>query len=258
MGRLAELAGILLTNARLHNSLEQELAARVEAQAALQAAYQDLERRVEERTAELAALHMAERDRRAEAERSRRIADGMRQIVAALNSQQSLAETLDFIVKHACRMLNSEGAAVFRLEQVPGGEPALAVQAGCGLGTDFVEQASLPYRESIAGRALRENRPIAVPNIRAPAGRASPTTWRRRRICSGRDASSSWHIRRDAVDAADGGGPAVRRPGGLLPRFAWLSRLRTLREAQSLADQAALGIESAPAARAGGGGGRAG
>ena len=133
IGRLAELAGILLTNARLHGSLEQELAARVEAQGALQAAYEDLERRVQERTAELAALHAAERERRAEAERSRRIADGMREIVAALNQRNKLGDTLDFIVTHACRMLKSDGAAIFRLEQLPAGEQVLCVQAGCGL-----------------------------------------------------------------------------------------------------------------------------
>ncbi len=167
MTRLAELAGILLTNARLRGSLEQELAAREQAQAALQAAYNDLDRRVQERTAELAALHAQERERRADAERSQRIADGLGEIVAALNAQQSLRETLDFIVSHACRMLRSDGAAIFRLEQAAGGEPTLRVQAGCGLTPGFVESAALPYATSIAGRALREGRTVAVPNIRS-------------------------------------------------------------------------------------------
>ena len=244
MGRLAELAGILLTNARLHSSLAQELAARVEAQAALQAAYQDLERRVEERTAELASLHNEERERRAEAERSRQIAEGMRQIVAALNSQQSLGETLDFIVKHVCRMLHSQGAAVFRLEQVPGGEPALSVQAGCGLGPDFIERASLPYRDSIAGRSLRENRPVAVPNIRLQLATMSD------------DLAPSPYLQRSEIQQLMDTFAAmlmipmivVGQPYGVLIAYYHDSRAFTaedIREAQSLADQAALGIESA-------------
>lgn len=244
MGRLAELAGILLTNARLHSSLEQELAARVEAQAALQAAYQDLERRVEERTAELAALHMQERERRADAERSRHIADGMRQIVAALNSQQSLSETLDFIVKHACRMLNSEGAAVFRLEQIPGGEPALAVLAGCGLPPAFLESAALPYRDSIAGRALRENRAIPVPNIKGQL------------LALSDDLAPSPYLQRPEIQELMSVFEAMLltplvvagQPYGILAAYYHRSRAfspEDLRGAQSLAGQAALGIESA-------------
>ncbi len=244
MGRLAELAGILLTNARLHNSLEQELAARVEAQAALEAAYQDLERRVEERTAELAALHMAERERRADAERSRRIAEGMRQIVAALNSQQSLAETLDFIVKHACRMLNSQGAAVFRLNPVIGGEPALTVQSGFGLPSSFLEHAALPMQDSIAGRALRENRVVSVPNIRDQLLNLSD------------DLAPSPYLQRPEVQEVMRVFAAMLltpltiagQPYGVLAAYYRESRAfspEDVREAQSLADQAALGIESA-------------
>jgi signal transduction histidine kinase len=244
MGRLAELAGVLLTNARLHSSLEQELVARVAAQAALQAAYQGLERRVEERTAELASLHNEERERRAEAERSRQIAEGMRQIVAALNSQQSLRETLDFIVKHTCRMLDSQGAAVFRLEQVPGGQSALHVQAGCGLAPDFMEQASLPYRESLAGRALRENRAIAVADIRGQLLKMSD------------DLAPSPYLQRPEIQQLMDTFSAMLltpliiggQPYGVLAAYYRDARTfsaEDVREAQSLADQAALGIESA-------------
>ena len=244
MGRLGELAGILMTNAQLHNSLEQELAARVEAQAALEAAYQDLERRVEERTAELAALHQQERERRAEAERSRRIADGMSEIVAALNSQQSLAETLSFIVTHACRMLNSQGAAVFRLEQAPGREAALGVQAGYGLGADFVERGSLPYPDSIAGRALREQRAIAVPSIRdqltAMADDLAPSPYLQQPEMRNLMATFEAMLLTPLTIAG--------QPYGVLAAYYHDSRAfsaEDMREAQSLADQAALGIESA-------------
>ena len=168
----------------------------------------------------------------------------MRQIVAALNSQQSLAETLDFIVKHACRMLNSEGAAVFRLEQVPGGESALIVQAGSGLRPDFIEHASLPYRESIAGRALRENRPIAVPNIRDQLAALSD------------DLAPSPYLQRPEMKELMASFEAMLltpltvagQSYGILTAYYHDSRSfspEDMREAQSLADQAALAIESA-------------
>jgi GAF domain-containing protein len=47
---------------------------------------------------ENARLYEAERARHAEAERRREVAEGMREIVAVLNSGQSLPETLQFIV----------------------------------------------------------------------------------------------------------------------------------------------------------------
>ncbi len=244
MTRLAELAGILLTNARLRGELEQELAARVEAQAALQTAYEGLEQRVQERTAELAALHQEERERRAEAERARRVADGLREIVAALNAQQSLSETLDFIVSHACRMLRSDAAAIFRLEQVAGGEPTLRVQAGCSLSPAFVEAASLPYPDSIAGRALREGRVIPVSNIREQLALMSD------------DLAPSPYLQRPEMKHLMASFAAMlltpltvgRQPYGVMALYYRSPRPfsdEDAQEAQSLADQTALAIESA-------------
>jgi signal transduction histidine kinase len=244
MTRLAELAGILLTNARLRGSLEQELAARVEAQEALQTAYDDLDRRVQERTVELASLHAQERERRADAERARRIADGLREIVAALNTQQSLRETLDFIVSHACRMLRSDAAAIFRLERVAGGEPALVVQAGCGLTPEFIESASLPYPDSVAGRALRELRAVPVPNIREQLALIAD------------DLAPSPYLQRPEMKQLMAAYEAMllmplfvgRQPYGVMALYYRASRPfsdEDVAEAQSLADQTALAIESA-------------
>lgn len=244
MGRLAELAGILLANARLHTSLEQELAARVEAQSALQLAYQDLERRVAERTAELAALHRQERDRRAEAERSRRIADGLAEIVGALNSQQSLEKMLEFIVTHACRMLRSDGAAIFRLEPPGETESVMGVLAGCGVGERFIEAAAIPSRGSIAGRVLQERRPIAVPNIRQQVSGMHA------------DALLASYLERPEMQQLMDSFAAMLltplivqdQPYGILALYYHDVREfsdEDTREAQSVADQAALAIESA-------------
>lgn len=255
MTRLAELAGILLTNARLRGSLEQELAARVEAQAALQTAYDDLDQRVQARTAELAAAHNLERERRAEAERARRVADGLREIVAALNAESmedgtgALADTLDFIVSHACRMLRSDAAAIFKLETAAGGEQALRtqtlrVEAGCGLTPEFIEAASLPYPDSIAGRALREGRAIPAPDIRRQLELMSD------------DLAPSPYLQRPEMKQLMTSFAAMllspltigRQPYGVMALYYRKPRPFTeedVAEAQSLADQTALAIESA-------------
>ena len=163
--------------------------------------------------------------------------------MAALNAQQSLRETLDFIVSHACRMLRSDGAAIFRLEQVAGGEPALIVQAGCGLDHAFVESAALPYAGSLAGRSLREGRGIPVPNIRDQLAVMSD------------DLAPSPYLQRPEMQQLTASFAAMlltpltvgRQPYGVMALYYRTTRPfsdEDVAEAQSLADQTALAIES--------------
>jgi GAF domain-containing protein len=65
---------------------------------------------------ENARLYEAEQERREEAEGSRRVAEGMREILAVLNSRQSLPEILDFIATQTCRLLGSNAAAILHLK----------------------------------------------------------------------------------------------------------------------------------------------
>lgn len=75
-----------------------------------------LERRVEERTREI--------------ERRREVADGLRDILAVLNSNQSLEVILHHIAAQACRLLHADASVIYRMEDEPG---ALVVQASHGL-----------------------------------------------------------------------------------------------------------------------------
>jgi hypothetical protein len=72
-----------------------------------------------------ARLYEAEQSRREESERRRRVAEGMREMLAVLNSQQSLPEILDFIATQTCHLLGSQAAAILRLE-----DGRLRIQAG--------------------------------------------------------------------------------------------------------------------------------
>ncbi|MGL4650353.1 MAG: PAS domain S-box protein, partial [Caldilineaceae bacterium] len=61
-----------------------------------------LEQRVEERTREI--------------ERRRRVAEGLREVVAILNSNRPLLETLDYIAAQASQLLNADAAVIYRLD----------------------------------------------------------------------------------------------------------------------------------------------
>ncbi|HSR29708.1 MAG TPA: PAS domain S-box protein [Anaerolineae bacterium] len=109
---------------------------------------------------ENARLYEAEQDRREESEGRRRVAEGMREILAVLNSQQSLPEILDFIATQTCRLLGSNAAAILRLE-----DGRLRIQAACGLEADYVAGMSLQVGEGGAGRALAARQPVIISDL---------------------------------------------------------------------------------------------
>ena len=111
-----------------------------------------------------ACLYEAERERWEEAEGRRRVAEGMREILAVLNSQQSLPQILDFIATQTCHLLNSDAAAVLRLE-----EGLLRIQAACGLEADYITSLTMRVGEGGAGRALATRRPVIIPDLREAA-----------------------------------------------------------------------------------------
>lgn len=75
-----------------------------------------LERRVEERTREI--------------ERRRRVADSLRDILRALNSNRPLQEILDLIVAQARELLHADASAIYQLHDE---EQPLRFQAGVGI-----------------------------------------------------------------------------------------------------------------------------
>ena len=75
-----------------------------------------LERRVQERTREI--------------ERRRQVSDTLREILAILNSDRPLAEILQHIVVQASLLLQADASAIY---QVQDAEPAVIIQASCGL-----------------------------------------------------------------------------------------------------------------------------
>jgi PAS domain S-box-containing protein len=109
---------------------------------------------------ENARLYEAEQDRREESEGRRRVAEGMREILAVLNSRQSLPEILDFIATQTCRLLGSQAAAILRLK-----DGRLRIQAACGLEADYVAGMTLQLGEGGAGRALADRQPVIISDL---------------------------------------------------------------------------------------------
>ena len=109
---------------------------------------------------ENARLYQEEQSRREEAERRRRVAEGMREVLAVLNSRQSLQETLDFISKQVCRLLGCGAGAIWRLQ-----DDVLHIQAACGLRAEYVANMTLRRGIGGAGRALAERRPTIIANL---------------------------------------------------------------------------------------------
>lgn len=189
--------------------------------------------------ADNARLYAAERDRREEAERSRRVADGMREIFTALNSRQSPAETLDFIVHHACRMVGCDGAAIWRLEEAAG---PLVIQAACGLEPAVRGAVTLPLNDSITGQAIVEGRAMLVPDLAADlAARRGPQSVYLDAPVFGRFVEQ-YRAMLAAPLYVQG------QPYGAIALYYRSPRPfdeQEVQQARSLADQAALAIESA-------------
>ncbi|MGE5528546.1 MAG: GAF domain-containing protein [Patescibacteria group bacterium] len=113
---------------------------------------------------ENARLYRAEQDRRREAEQRRQVAEGLRDILAILNSARPLSEMLDYIIAQAGRLLGTDAGAIYRLHP---DEDVLTIQAARGLSPEYVAGISIPMGDGAVGRAVALRRPVVVDDIRA-------------------------------------------------------------------------------------------
>jgi len=112
------------------------------------ASQQELEARVKERTREI--------------ERRRRVAEEMRELLAALNSPRSFEEVLEYIVKEAQELLGASAAVIYRGQPK---EDAITVEAVSGAPHELVDLGELPFYPESVNRALIEGRPFSVSNL---------------------------------------------------------------------------------------------
>jgi PAS domain S-box-containing protein len=111
-------------------------------------AYQMLELRVEDRTHEI--------------ERRRHVAEGLRDIMTILNADRPLEEVLDSIVVQACRLLETDASAVYRLDDQAN---VLRLRAAWGLAADAA--ISIPVGWGLMSQVVLTRQPLAVSDMAA-------------------------------------------------------------------------------------------
>lgn len=125
-----------------------------------------LEQRVKERTVEL--------------ERRQRVADALRDILDVLNSDQSLEETLDYMLAQVGMLLEAEGCAIFRAVESAN---TIEVHASQGLCSDYLQQANITLNEeTFVGRTVVNRHPVTIPDIAATLEEASTESFNRSQI----------------------------------------------------------------------------
>jgi signal transduction histidine kinase len=105
---------------------------------------------------ENARLYQAEHDRR-------QVAEGLREILAILNSDLPLDEILETIVAQACRLLDSTAGTVYQFRQ---DENDIEIEALCNMPEGFSEIGTLPLIDTEANRAILEGRPFASTDLK--------------------------------------------------------------------------------------------
>ena len=108
---------------------------------------------------ENARLYELERTKHEEAERRRTVAEGMREILAVLNSNRPLQETLDSIITQTCRVTGSDAASLLQRET---GDGPFVIQSACGLDADYVSTIRFSAGKGGAGRALKTRQPVVL------------------------------------------------------------------------------------------------
>lgn len=111
---------------------------------------------------ENARMYQEELRRHREDEQRRRVAEGLRDILAILNSNRPLPEILEYIIQQAVRLLGTDTGALFRLKAEEG---ILNIEASHGFPEAVAEQVTIPVGMGIVGRSVRERKPIVTSDI---------------------------------------------------------------------------------------------
>ncbi len=120
---------------------------------------------------ENARLYEAEQERLEESERRREVAEGLRDILAVLNTDRPLMELLETIVGQACRLLRSQAGVIYSIDIEEG---TYRAEATCHMPDEFEGIGPMPLIDTEPNRATLERRPFAVSDIQARMRRVDP------------------------------------------------------------------------------------
>lgn len=113
---------------------------------------------------ENARLYREERERHLEDQQRRYVAEGLRDMLAILNSRKSLDEILNYIVKEAARLVGTDTGALFRLNA---DKNELLMEAASRLPDEFIQQTSVPVGHGAVGKAVLSRTPVVITDVPA-------------------------------------------------------------------------------------------
>jgi PAS domain S-box-containing protein len=110
-----------------------------------------------------------EQGRRQEADRRRRLAEGLADVLAALNAKRSLDDVLNLVARRARQLLAAQAVAIYAVEG-PGGTPSVHATQG-SIGALFSETSSLAIR-AVLQEAIAQRRPVASAELSTDTDRS--------------------------------------------------------------------------------------
>jgi signal transduction histidine kinase/ligand-binding sensor domain-containing protein len=121
--------------------------------------YRQRVRNVEARSRE---LEEEVQERTQEIEQRRQVAEGLRDILAVINSNRPLDEVLDHIIAQASRMLGAGATVLHRIERK---RKLVAIQASSGLPDALEGVSAIPFDASWADDAILSHQPYVIPDL---------------------------------------------------------------------------------------------
>jgi PAS domain S-box-containing protein len=118
---------------------------------------------------ENADLYREEQGLRLQADRRRRVAEGLRDILTVLNSDRPLNEVLEYIVAEASRSLDSKAAVIYRIK--PGDPEYFLIEAVHNMPPGFRDLVELPLTDSEPNLSILRKEPYAIPDLSTRAAR---------------------------------------------------------------------------------------
>jgi signal transduction histidine kinase/putative methionine-R-sulfoxide reductase with GAF domain len=115
-----------------------------------------------------ARLYKEEFDRREEAERRRKIAEALRDILRMLNSKTDIDELLNYIAAQSRGLLNASSTMIRKINYESN---TVITEASSNLPEEFSVIQDLPFYSGGSEIVLRENKPVVVSNLQESLGR---------------------------------------------------------------------------------------
>lgn len=120
---------------------------------------------------ENARLHQSEHERRIEADQRRRVAEGLRDILAILNSSRALPDILDYIATQATQLLSSSATVMYNFDFQ---NDRIDIVAGCNLPEGFQQLRNIPLFQGGTVQSMLDYEPVVIPDIQAHISEVVP------------------------------------------------------------------------------------